>query len=153
MAPESSRLVRDLAQRKGCSTCAFYRNEKRPNVRTPTVRSPCRGKRQEAAKGQRAARAQPQEAEGQGPPYGLLQGRIDVTEVAPREGNIPVKCAGRLAASRRRRRRRRCVACWYQTPEPTARPVLTGCYDACCLLRAWTRLLHPWDQGLLYFSD
>lgn len=62
MAPETSRLVRDLAQRTGCTTCAFYRNEKRPNA-----------------------------AEGQGPPYGLLQGRIDVAEVAPHEGNIPVK--------------------------------------------------------------
>ncbi|KAI3426472.1 hypothetical protein D9Q98_008839 [Chlorella vulgaris] len=60
LAPRTTALVWDLAEKRGCRNCAFYRNEARPRL-------------------------------GSGPPYALLQGRLDVPEVPPREGAIEVK--------------------------------------------------------------
>jgi hypothetical protein len=66
-APKATQLVWDLAQRRGCERCRFYRNEARPPP------------------------------DSAGPPYALLQGSIEQLDDSPTfEGllKLPVKYAG-----------------------------------------------------------
>ncbi|KAL6776439.1 CYN47 [Auxenochlorella protothecoides x Auxenochlorella symbiontica] len=68
-APTVVAAVREMVARPGsCADCAFYRNEARPKKK-----------------------------EGLGPPYGLLQGRMDLSKPYPAvEGSLQVK-AGHVA--------------------------------------------------------
>lgn len=61
-APNAVAIVRDLAVKDGCENCNFYRNEARSPLLLP-----------------------------EGPPYGLLQGEMDVKESIPLEGSLQIK--------------------------------------------------------------
>lgn len=69
-APNACAAVRRLAEQRGCINCNFYRAEARPN----------------------SGKGQPPE----GPPYALLQGKLDVEARKEQEGKIPIK-AGHVA--------------------------------------------------------
>lgn len=60
-APNAVAAVKKLAAAQGCLKCNFYRNEARPETSNP-----------------------------EGPPYGLLQGELDVPPV-PLEGSLSIK--------------------------------------------------------------